>query len=46
MNAEGEIVIPARTYCSVPMVIIQNGCKVKFVDYEWSGIYRLDPTNI
>jgi dTDP-4-amino-4,6-dideoxygalactose transaminase len=46
VNAEGEIVIPARTYCSVPMVIIQNGCKVKFVDYEWSGIYRLEPTNV
>ena len=46
VKAEGEIVIPARTYCSVPMIIEHAGCKVKFVDYEWSGIYRLEPTNI
>jgi dTDP-4-amino-4,6-dideoxygalactose transaminase len=46
VKADGEIVIPARTYCSVPMIIEHAGCTVKFVDYEWSGIYRLEPTNI
>jgi dTDP-4-amino-4,6-dideoxygalactose transaminase len=46
VKAEGEIVIPSRTYCSVPMIIEHAGCTVKFVDYEWSGVYRLEPTNV
>lgn len=43
LNATGTIEIPSRTYMSVPMQIIHAGCKVKFVDYEWSGIYQLKP---
>lgn len=41
-----EIVIPLRTYISIPQAIIQAGGKVAFRDYEWSGIYQLEPTPI
>ena len=43
LNAEGTITIPSRTYASVPMQIIHAGCKVRFDDFEWSGIYQLKP---
>jgi dTDP-4-amino-4,6-dideoxygalactose transaminase len=38
---EKEIVVPARTYVSVPNQIILSGNRVKFEDYEWDGIYEL-----
>jgi len=43
---KGEIKIPARTYVSVPFSIMHAGCKPVFVDKEWSGSYKLEPTNI
>lgn len=43
LKAEGEIIIPSRTYVSVPQAIIHSGCKVKYKDIEWSGTYNLDP---
>lgn len=39
----GPVVIPARTYVSVPMAVIHSGYQVKFEDYQWKGIYRLNP---
>ena len=45
-KAKGEIQIPARTYVSVPFAIMHAGCKPVFVDKEWSGSYKLEPTNI
>jgi dTDP-4-amino-4,6-dideoxygalactose transaminase len=41
-----EVTIPARTYISVPAAIIRAGGTVKFVDVEWTGAYRLEPTPI
>ena len=42
---EGDVItIPKRTYMSIPMSIINAGCKVKFVDLKWSGAYPLYPT--
>jgi len=41
-----DIVIPRRTYISVPMQILHAGLKVRFNDVTWSGAYRLNPTNI
>ena len=35
--------IPAKTYCSVPMVIKQLGGNIRFEDREWIGEYWLDP---
>lgn len=39
----GEVTIPARTYCSVPMQIIHAGGRVKFADILWRGLYQLKP---
>ena len=43
LNAEGTITLPTKTYLSVPGLVIHAGCKIKFEDFEWSGLYRLDP---
>ena len=46
LGYEGEITIPKKTWLSVPNMVIHAGCEVKFEDYNWSGIYRLKPTNV
>lgn len=38
--------VPARTYISVPNVIMRAGGKVRFDDREWTGAYRLGFTHI
>lgn len=38
-----EVIIPARTYPSIPCSIIHAGGKVKFENVKWKGIYRLRP---
>jgi len=38
-----EVAIPAKTYLSVPQSIIHAGGSVKFKDYDWSGLYQLEP---
>jgi dTDP-4-amino-4,6-dideoxygalactose transaminase len=38
-----EVTIPARTYISVPQSIMQAGGSVKFLDYDWKGVYQLYP---
>lgn len=43
LGAEGEVILPKRTYVSVPCTVIHAGCKVKFEDIEWSGSYKLNP---
>ena len=43
LGAEGEIILPKRTYVSVPCTVIHAGCQVKFEDIEWSGAYQLNP---
>ena len=43
LNAEGTITLPKKTYLSVPGLVIHTGCKIKFEDIEWSGVYKLDP---
>ena len=43
LKAQGEVIIPSKTYVSVPCTIIHAGCKVKFEDIEWSGAYQLKP---
>lgn len=42
----GLVTLPARTFVSVPMAVMQAGGRVKFEDYEWSGVYRLEPLGI
>ena len=43
LNATGIITIPAQTYISIPMQILHSGCKVKFEDTHWEGMYQLKP---
>ena len=38
-----EVIIPKRTYLSVPMSIIHAGGEVVFEDKDWSGVYQLKP---
>lgn len=38
-----RVVLPKKTYLSVPMAVIHAGGQVKFRDIEWSGTYRLEP---
>lgn len=40
------IIIPSRTYMSVPMSLINSNLMVKFEPIDWSGIYQLKPTRI
>ena len=37
------ISIPKKTYASIPMVIHNAGCRYKFEDVPWSGLYQLKP---
>lgn len=43
LNAKGTIEIPSRTYLSVPQLVLHAGCEVSFKDFEWKGIYKLEP---
>jgi dTDP-4-amino-4,6-dideoxygalactose transaminase len=43
LNATGVITLPKKTYLSVPGLVIHAGCKIKFEDIEWSGLYQLNP---
>ena len=38
-----EVIIPHKTYVSVPMSIIHAGGKVKFHKNKWQGMYQLKP---
>ena len=40
------ILIPNKTYPSIPCSIIHSGWKVDFVNKDWEGEYELIPTNI
>lgn len=40
------IIIPSRTYPSVPCSIIHAGFKVQFEDCKWNGEYELEPLDI
>lgn len=46
LDDDAVITIPARTYLSVPMTIINAGCMVSFKDMQWSGLYQLEPTRV
>ena len=42
----GAVKLPAHTFVSVPMAVIQAGARVEFVDYLWGGVYPLAPHDI
>lgn len=37
------VTLPARTFVSVPMAVVQCGLKVEFEDVAWRGVYQLKP---
>ena len=39
----GPVVLPARTFVSVPMAVIHAGMTIQFEDVPWKGIYQLKP---
>jgi dTDP-4-amino-4,6-dideoxygalactose transaminase len=41
-----EVIIPKKTYISVPSSIINAGGRVVFNDTRWKGIYELKPFSI
>jgi len=43
LKANGDVIIPKKTYLSVPSTILHANCKPVFEDLEWSGMYRLKP---
>jgi len=40
------IICPSHTFLSVPCQLKLCGFKIKFEDFTWSGIYKLDPTRV
>ena len=46
LKASGEIILPSKTWISVPCTVKHAGCSVKFKDYKWSGAYQLQPYHI
>tara|TARA_B100000401_G_C52317786_1_gene490428 strand:+ start:41 stop:523 length:483 start_codon:yes stop_codon:yes gene_type:complete len=43
---EEQVLIPARTYISVPFTLMKLGLKWKFIDQKWQDFYPLINTNI
>lgn len=41
-----EVVIPKKTYISVPCSIIHAGGKVVFKNIQWKGIYEIQPVSV
>lgn len=37
------VTLPARTFVSVPMAVLHAGLRLRFEDYEWRGVYKLEP---
>lgn len=42
LNAE-EVIIPRKTYLSVPQSVLHAGANLKFSNENWQGIYQLKP---
>jgi len=42
LNAE-EVIVPRKTYLSVPQSVLHAGAKLKFSNENWQGIYQLKP---
>lgn len=46
LNGRLAVGVPRRTYCSVPMTVIQAGHDLYWRDVEWRGAYRLEGTRV
>jgi dTDP-4-amino-4,6-dideoxygalactose transaminase len=38
-----EVICPSRTYVSVPMAILHAGFNLRLDDFDWHGVYQLEP---
>ena len=45
-NGGTKIAMPSRTYPSVPMSAYHAGLDVELIDFKWSGVYSMPPSNI
>lgn len=43
---EARLDIPARTYMSVPMTLMNNGWRIRFADKDWLGTYKIGETPV
>ena len=43
MRREANVKVPARTYVSVPITVLQAGYRLDWDYSEWCGIYQFDP---
>mgnify|MGYP001598577679 CR=1 FL=1 len=41
-----HLILPARTYASVPMACVHAGYSISFRDCAWSGTYEIEPVGI
>jgi len=39
----GPVLVPAKTYISVPQAVIHAGFQVEFTEEPWTGVYQLKP---
>lgn len=46
IKAGDSIVVPAKTYVSVPMAVIHAGMRVEFKNFKWTGVYPLKPADV
>ena len=46
ISKENDLLIPCRTYMSVPMTLINNGWKVKLVGRDWICCYAIPPSPV
>lgn len=44
--SDEPVLVPAKTFISVPTHVLHAGLKLKIVDYDWSGVYRLAPYDV
>lgn len=43
LKAQGSILIPKRTYLSIPMTVMKLGCQLQWEDNPWEKVYELKP---
>lgn len=41
-----HVILPARTYVSIPMTMRKLGISYEFEDYEWAGEYPIENTTV
>ena len=46
LSKDKPLDMPARTYMSVPMTLVNNGWKIRFTDGAWYGRYQIGTTPV